>query len=58
MNNPTFSFDIDMFIALKNKLDGGIQNNGDLMMDNGTIMNEVPSMFPGDQIVGAIFGPP
>mmetsp|Transcript_7889 Transcript_7889/g.17765 ORF Transcript_7889/g.17765 Transcript_7889/m.17765 type:complete len:195 (-) Transcript_7889:117-701(-) len=58
MNNPTFKFDIDMFIALKNKLDGGIQNNGDLMMDNGTIMNEVPSMFPGDQIVGAIFGPP
>jgi hypothetical protein len=51
-NDPTYGFDVDMFMALKGILDSGNTANFD-----GSII-ELPPLSPAEQLVGAIFGPP
>eukprot|EP00980_Cylindrotheca_fusiformis_P021706 scaffold8535_cov132-Cylindrotheca_fusiformis.AAC.14 len=56
-NSPTDGFDIDMFIALKGMLDGGIGGES-VTFDNAEAVIELPALSPAERLVGAIFGPP
>jgi hypothetical protein len=52
-NDPTFGFDIDMFMALKGILDEPNQSN--LLPEDFV---ELPPLSPAERLVDAIFGPP